>query len=129
MDAYEFSFVAVPAQPQAGVLKGLGGGKKSLKDLAEQFGAQAEYRNLYKLAELGKQYTLDLQNDVVRLCLSLQLGVAEPVLRSIVSLANAEDLLKMRTALQKRFDESMPVQTQLALTAPRADEMESGYLI
>jgi hypothetical protein len=37
--------------------------------------------------------------------------------------------MKMRAALQKRFDESMPVQSQLALTAPRADEMESGYLI
>ena len=129
MDAYEFSFVAVPAQPQAGVLKGMGAGKKTLKELADQFGAQAEYRCLYKLAELGKQYTTDLQNDVVRLCLSLQLGVAEPVLRSIVSLANAEDLMKMRAALQKRFDESMPVQSQLSLTAPRTDALESGYLI
>ena len=129
MDAYEFSFVAVPAQPQAGVLKGMGTGKKSLKELADQFGAQAEYRSLYKLAQLGKQYTVDLQSDVVRLCLSLQLGVAEPVLRSIVSLANADDLMKMRAALQKRFDESMPVQSQLALTAPTGEEMESGYLI
>ena len=129
MDAYEFSFVAVPAQPQAGVLKGMGAGKKTLKELADQFGVQAEYRCLYKLAELGKQYTTDLQNDVVRLCLALQLGVAEPVLRSIVSLANAEDLMKMRAALQKRFDESMPVQSQLSLTAPRTDALESGYLI
>ena len=129
MDAYEFSFVAVPAQPQAGVIKGMGMGKKTLKELADQFGAQAEYRCLYKLAELGKQYTTDLQNDVVRLCLALQLGVAEPVLRSIVSLANAEDLLKMRSALQKRFEESMPVQSQLSLTAPRTDALESGYLI
>ena len=129
MDAYEFSFVAVPAQPQAGVLKGMGNGKKSLKELADQFGAQAEYRSLYCLAQLGKQYTVDLQSDVVRLCLSLQLGVAEPVLRSIVSLANADDLMKMRAALQKRFDESMPVQSQLALTAPTREEMESGYLI
>ena len=129
MDAYEFSFVAVPAQPQAGVLKGMGHGSRSLKELAEHFGAQAEYRNLYKLAELGKQYTLDLQNDVVRLCLSLQLGVAEPVLRSITALANAEDLMKMRAALQKRFDESMPVQSQLTLSAPQTDGVESGYLI
>jgi len=129
MDAYEFSFVAVPAQPQAGVMKGIGAGKRSLKELADQFGAQGEYRSLYKLAQLGKQYTEDLQNDVVRLCLSLQLGVAEPVLRSIVSLANAEDLMKMRDALQKRFEESMPVKTQLALTAPQNDTLESGYLI
>jgi predicted GIY-YIG superfamily endonuclease len=61
MDAYEFSFVAVPAQPQAGVIKGMGMEKKTLKELVDQFGAQAEYRCLYKLAELGKQYTTDLQ--------------------------------------------------------------------
>ena len=55
MDAYEFSFVAVPAQREAGVLKAMGG-RKNLKALAEEFGAQAEYRALYKQAQLGMQY-------------------------------------------------------------------------
>jgi hypothetical protein len=36
MDAYEFSFVAVPAQPQAGVMKGMGRRNLSLKALAEE---------------------------------------------------------------------------------------------
>lgn len=129
MDAYEFSFVAVPAQRSAGVIKGLGAGRVSLKELAEEYGAQSEYRSLYKLAQLGKQYAADLQNDVVRLCLSLQLGVAEPVLRSIVKMAAPEDLLKMRSALQKRFEESMPIQTQLGVAANKGDIVESGFLI
>ena len=47
VDAYEFSFVAVPAQRSAGVMKALGGGIK-LKELAEANGAQAEYRALCK---------------------------------------------------------------------------------
>ncbi|OLA42145.1 MAG: hypothetical protein BHW31_01510 [Firmicutes bacterium CAG:110_56_8] len=51
MDAYEFSFVAVPAQREAGVLKGLGCGKPKLKELADEFGAQAEYRALYQQAD------------------------------------------------------------------------------
>ena len=129
MDAYEFSFVAVPAQREAGVMKGLGAGRRTLKELAEEFGAQAEYRSLFKLAELGKQYASDLQNDVVRLCLALELGVAEPVLRSIVKVAPAEDLLKMRAALQARLDESLPMQTQLGFAAPKGDIVESGFLI
>ena len=37
VDAYEFSFVAVPAQREAGVIKALGGRQRSLKDLAEEF--------------------------------------------------------------------------------------------
>ena len=51
VDAYEFSFVAVPAQREAGVLKGLGCGKPKLKELADEFGAQAEYRALYQQAD------------------------------------------------------------------------------
>ena len=39
MDAYEFSFVAVPAQRDAGVMKGMGGGMRSLKELACAFAA------------------------------------------------------------------------------------------
>ena len=129
MDAYEFSFVAVPAQPQAGVLKGLGSGQKCLKELAEQFGAHAEYRSLCCMAELGKQYALELQRDVVRLCLCLELGVEEPVLRSIVKVAPAEDLMKMRTALQQRLEESLPVKTQLLSCGNTEQIVDGGFLI
>ena len=41
MDAYEFSFVAVPAQREAGVLKAMGR-NRSLKELADEFGIQGE---------------------------------------------------------------------------------------
>ena len=127
MDAYEFSFVAVPAQREAGVLKGLGRGR-CLKELAGEAGLQGEYRALYKDAALGRQYAKALQNDVVRLCLSLELGVAEPVLRSVFAGAAGEDLMAVKAALEERLAESMPVVTQLP-TARRREEMESGFLI
>ena len=127
MDAYEFSFVAVPAQPDAGVLKALGQ-KKSLKELAEEFGVQGEYRAMYKDARLGQQYAKALQDDVVRLCLSLELGVAEPVLRSVFGSAAGEDLLAVKDALETRLAESMPMVTQLR-SFPGREEMEAGFLI
>ena len=127
MDAYEFSFVAVPAQREAGVLKALGGGK-SLKELAEEFGAQGEYRAMFKEAQLGRQYAKQLQDDVVRLCLSLELGVAEPVLRSVFGHAAGEDLLAVKAALENRLAESMPMMCQL-MPGHRAEEVESGFLI
>ena len=129
MDAYEFSFVAVPAQRDAGVLKGMGGGKKTLKELADAFGAQAEYRELYQTAHLGKQYRKELEDNVVRLCLALDLGAEEPVYRSIAKVAAAEDLMKLRTALQMRLDESMPMQTQLGATFENKESLESGFMI
>ena len=129
LDAYEFSFVAVPAQPNAGVLKGLGTGRHSLKELAEEFGAQAEYRTLSCDAALGQRFKRQIQDDVVRLCLSLELGVEEPTLRSVVQTAGAEDLLKLKEALEQRLAESLPLTVQLGHTAGMGEIVESGFLI
>ena len=128
VDAYEFSFVAVPAQREAGVLKALGGGKRKLKELAEEFGAQGEYRALTKEAELGKRYRKELEDNVVRLGLSLELGVAEPVLRSLAGVAAAEDLLALKEALEGRLSEMMPVVRQLG-GGEKRESVESGFLI
>ena len=129
MDAYEFSFVAVPAQREAGVLKGFENRKPCLKELAAEFGAQAEYRILWKQAELGRQYEKELQDQVVRLSLSLNLGVEEPVLRGMVQKAAPEDLLKLRDALEKRLAQWLPVQPQLPGTAQILETVENDYLI
>ena len=128
VDAYEFSFVAVPAQREAGVMKAMGKAPV-LKELAEASGAQAEYRALCKEAELGRRYRKDLEDGVVRLGLALELGVSEPVLRSLAKTAAAEDLLALRDALQGRLDESLPVFTQLGGFAGKGEEVESGFLI
>ena len=129
MDAYEFSFVAVPAQRSAGVMKALGHGKRTLKELAEEFGVQAEYRSLFKQAQLGLQYRRELEDSVVRLGLSLELGVAEPVLRSLCQSAAAEDLQALKAALQQRLDEMLPVTTQLGGFGRSAEPVENGFLI
>ena len=127
VDAYEFSFVAVPAQRDAGVLKGFGTEKK-LRELAEEFGVQAEYRQLMKQAELGKRYEKQLRDDVVRLGLTLELGVSEPVLRNLTKAAAAEDLLALKAALETRVHEMLPVTCQLQSRRESMD-VESGFLI
>ena len=129
MDAYEFSFVAVPAQRSAGVLKAMGTGKRCLRELAEEFGVQAEYRELFKQAQLGVQYQKQLGDEVVRLCLTLSLGVEEPVLRGLVNKASAEELQKLKTALQSRVEEMYPVNCQLSGPAASGEIVESGFLI
>ena len=129
VDAYEFSFVAVPAQRDAGVLKGFGRGSRTLKELADSFGAQEEYRQMWKEAQLGRQYRKQIQDDVVRLCLALELGVEEPTLRGIVEKAGAEDLLKFQKALDQRLMESLPATCQLGNTFGKSEGMESGFLI
>ena len=128
VDAYEFSFVAVPAQREAGVMKGMGAAV-SLKELAAEHGAQAEYRALTKEAELGRRYRKDLEDGVVRLGLALELGVSEPVLRSLAQTAGAEELLALKDALQGRLDESLPMVSQLLGVKGKPEKIESGFLI
>ena len=127
MDAYEFSFVAVPAQREAGVLKGLGR-QRCLKELAEEFGVQEEYRGLWKLARMGQQYQKQLSDEVVRLGLLLGLKVAEPVLRSAAEKLSGAELVELRNALREQAAEKYPIQLQLG-TVRGEETMESGYLI
>ena len=129
MDAYEFSFVAVPAQRDAGVLKALGGRSRSLKELAEEFGAQGEYRAMFKEAQLGRQYRKELEQDLVRLGLSLELGVEAAVLRNVARTVAAEDLLALKGALEEKLAQSLPAVTQLGNWTGKADPVESGFLI
>ena len=127
VDAYEFSFVAVPAQREAGVLKGMGR-QRCLKELAEEFGVQEEYRGLWKLARMGQQYQKQLTDEVVRLGLMLGLKVAEPVLRSAAEKLSGAELVELRNALREQAAEKYPIQLQLG--SVRGEEaMESGYLI
>ena len=128
MDAYEFSFVAVPAQANAGVLKGLGR-NRCLKELAEEFGAQQEYRALFQEAQLGRQYRKELEDGVVRLCLALELGAEADVYRNLVKTAGAQNLMALKTALEARLAESLPVVTQLGGCVDAKLEVESGFLI
>ena len=127
VDAYEFSFVAVPAQREAGVLKGMGR-QRCLKELAEEFGVQEEYRGLWKLARMGQQYQKQLSDEVVRLGLMLGLKVAEPVLHSAAEKLSGAELVELRNALREQAAEKYPIQLQLG--SVRGEEaMESGYLI
>ena len=129
LDAYEFSFVAVPAQRDAGVIKGMKRGKRNLKALAEEFGVHEEYRALFKEAQLGRAYRKDLEQEVVRLCLALELGAEEPVLRAVVEKAGSEDLIKLKDALRLRFEQMYPMQTQLPGVDNARETLETGYLI
>ncbi len=128
MDAYEFSFVAVPAQPMAGVLKSFGR-EKCLRELAEQFGAQGEYRQLFKQALLGQQYEKELQAAVVRLGLQLDLGVEEPVLRSIAEKMGSENLMALKKGLEEKLCQLLPGFSQLPGPEKDREAFESGFLI
>lgn len=128
LDAYEFSFVAVPAQREAGVLKGMQR-KPCLKELAEQFGAQTEFRQLQEQARLGQAYAKELENHVVRLCLSLELEMPEPALRAAAQKLGSQDLLALKKALEQHWDKKFPGKPQLPTGKKSRKELDSSFLI
>ena len=75
------------------------------------------------------QYQKERVDSVVRLMLTLELGAEEPVLRSIAGKAAAEDLMKLKAALEDRVAEMMPVVTQLGKGFAAAETLESGFMI
>ena len=78
---------------------------------------------------MGRQYEKELQDAVVRRCLSLELGAEEPVLRCIVEKAAAEDLQKLKAALEERMRLLQPMVTQLPQAGKQGQTVESGFLI
>ena len=132
-DAYEFSFVAVPAQRQAGVLKAKNGGTGlSLKALVEKEAgpaAAAEFYRLTKQAELGARFQQELRKKAVSLCLALDLGIREEVLRAVAEKLSVEELEGLTKALEQRETALYPVMTQLPRDSSPREAADGGFLI
>ena len=113
-DAYEWSFVAVPAQRNAGVTKafcgagGLGGFVES--EAGRSFAG--EFAQLKALADVGRGYLGWLRDEVKRLCLICQRDMYGALSGAAESMG-AQELEEMRAALEKRVSEKLPFRTQL----------------
>jgi hypothetical protein len=99
VDAYEWSFVAVPAQKSAGVLK-----KHTRED--------AELKSLRERAALGDRYLTELRCEVLRLSLLCGDGLHD-TLKGMVPAMGAEELEGFRTNYARRAAELFPPVTQL----------------
>ena len=100
-DAYEFSFVAVPAQPRAGVVKGFSSGDRGLEKLERE-------------AALGRKWLSALRSDVVRLG-----GLADPrldlnVLKTIADKLEEGELLALKNTYEARARERYPLAVQFS---------------
>ena len=131
-DAYEFSFVAVPAQREAGVVKAWKGGEEmELREYVEKSGNSAlteELSRLQGLADYGRHRREETENQVVRLGLALELGLSREELTRMAREMEPETLDKLASALQKKAEKRYPGTPQLK-GDQIAPEEESTYLI
>ncbi len=132
-DAYEWSFVAVPAQRQAGVMKRFGGGARPLKAFVEQMKDEAMLRELCTLeneAEMGRRYLAGLRKEVSRLALVCEEGVQEDILGGIAQKLDESELLEMKRLYEKRLGAFLPASVQIGTGGGKIDRTaEEAFLV
>ncbi len=130
-DAYEWSFVAVPAQRKAGVMKGFAPGQDLRKLLEGQEDGLIQLERLEREAELGRSYMARLRKELVRLA-----GLADEQLDLKVFAGAADkleeaELLELTRAYEKRLEKKYPPASQLMGRKSRrpADSDDNAFLI
>ena len=132
-DAYEFSFVAVPAQPEAGVVKGRGAEADCLKELVK--GRPHSARQLAQLEEqaaLGRAWLEQLRADTVRLARLADKGLSPEVIAAMVKGLDGQQLMALKQSFEARAAEKYPVRTQLPYApgeGERDREHDRAFLI
>lgn len=117
-DAYEFSFVAVPAQREAGVTKSLKYVKgknemtqiiKTLKNCGDEIVLSAEqaeeivkgFENLSEEAALGREYKKGLTNEVISLCAKAMPEMDLTIFSGVAQVMTTKELLSFKKAFAK----------------------------
>lgn len=148
IDAYEWSFVAVPAQKEAGVIKSLNkltkGGVLNLNEVIKKIKSGEEIAitkeqakkvsqfiyDLESLAEVGKAYKEDLRREVLRLCAMAEPKLAGSTMNSVTEKMNLDELKEFKKAFEARTNEILPLKPQLTpINTSRKKEKNAEFKI
>jgi len=116
LDAYEWSFVAVPAQREAGVVKRFG----------RESGREALLR---KQAALGRKYLQELRREVVRLAMLAEDGLDGEVFAGMAERLEERELQELKKAYEARAAKKFPAMPQLRTRSEAARGDESVFLV
>ena len=134
VDAYEFSFVAVPAQPRAGVLKRCGGEDAgTLKTLVKRRGSRANQRDVDSLeeqAEVGKRDLSELRGEVKRLMLVCEQEADGEAIEKLAEKLDESELKEMEKLYRGKMAKKLGLRTQLTYgEKTKAAEDESDFRV
>ena len=129
-DAYEWSFVAVPAQREAGVIKAFSpvmkGGEKNMEEIIKSLNSGEAVslseqealkiadliKNLKEKAEIGGYYKEELRSEVVRLSSLVQPEVSTELMKNITNKFSIEELKAFKKCFQAKISKSLPIKPQ-----------------
>lgn len=136
-DAYEWSFVAVPAQPKAGVTKAFSFGSTAdideiikAADGSENGSAAANMlRELKKRAEEGALYREELCNRAKRFALLSQPALSEDALGATLKFMDVQQLKAYADACETAACAALPVKPQLSPEKQYDRTADTSYII
>lgn len=121
-DAYECSFVAVPAQREAGVRKGYPQGAGREAAGMDRLSAEA-LAELREKAAWGEKYREDMKREILKYCGLVQPEVPGSILKSALEGLSLGDLSELSKAYAKMAQQRLPLRPQLA---PQREAEERG---
>ena len=116
VDAYEWSFVAVPAQREAGVIKRFGQDR-------------GEAHLLRKQAALGRKYLQELRREVVRLAMLADEELDGTVFAGMAEHLEESELLELKKVYEVRVAKRFPAAPQLRAKRVEARGDETVFLV
>ena len=131
-DAYEFSFVAVPAQRQAGVLKRKGGVCMTLQELVTKSGTPElcdRLKTLEEEAQFGRECREAMVAETVALGLLLDFGADEATLQKAFSALDSRRLRTLKAAMAQKAAVLFPPEAQLPRSKSLPAKLEDAYII
>ncbi len=118
-DAYEFSFVAVPAQRKSGVMqKGYSEGEKG-----------ENMEELLKQAEIGRAYLAQMQEEVERLGGLCEEQESREVVKGMIGKMSLAELQVMKGLWQEKVAKKYPMQLQLDYGQGEERGTDGAFLI
>lgn len=135
-DAYEWSFVAVPAQPEAGVTKTkvaktfsecekmFKSGRRTVIDskLSKEFGKKLA--RLEKEAQAGREYRKSLTEQTVKYASLVLKGTDAAIIGKICASLDISELKELNASFYKKAEEVIPLRPQLS--ADNNDQNENN---
>lgn len=141
-DAYECSFVAVPAQRGAGVVKSHGARGVSVEKLLQcppgedvlltkgqvkEIGRR--FQELAERARWGGQYRRELERDVLKYSALVQPDMPRAVMEAALKGLDMEALAQMEKTYERMAQRSLPLKPQLAAERPEQHARNSEFQI
>jgi len=141
LDAYEWSFVAVPAQREAGVIKSYGislkGGEEAVEDVIKTLSkgksvsfSESQATELFNIitklkdkAEIGKVYQEELKSEVIKLSAMVQPEMNLNLMKSISEKLSIDELKLLKDSFKSKLAKIFPAKPQFT---PEKTEIEKN---